>query len=358
MAKQALSFESVFRDVKNKIYHPIYFLFGEEAYYSDQIANLIEEHAIPDEEKEWNQHILYGKEIDIGVLISYVKRFPMMGEKQLIIVKEAQEVKYFNSKDKDEENETVDKKKSAKTIDPFLHYLENPSASTILVIVFKHKKFDQRLKVATTLKKHSIYLESSKIYDNKIPAWITQYLAQNAYRIHPRATALIAESLGNDLSKIANELDKLQINIPAEREISVSDVQEYIGISKDYNIFEFQAALGQKDVLKCNRIVNYFGANPKNNPMPLIIGQLFTYFSKIMIMHSSGERSNEKLAGILKVNPYFVSDYVSAGRNYPMGKLVEIISMIRKFDLRSKGVDSTESESGELLRELTYHILH
>lgn len=356
MAKQAgLSFETVFNDVKSKKYHPIYFLFGDEPYYSDQIADLIEKNAIPEGEKEWNQHVLYGKDIDIVNLVSYVKRFPMMGDKQLVIVKEAQEIKYFSSKDKENAS---DKKKSAKTVDPFIHYLENPSPSTILVIVYKHKSFDQRLKIATVLKKQSIYLESKKLYDNKIPGWITQYLAKNAYRINPRATALIADSLGADLGKIANELDKIQLNVPAEKEITVAHVQEYIGISKDFNVFELQLALGQKDILKSNQIVNYFGANPKNNPMVFIIGQLFSYFSKILMLHSSGERSSEKLAGILKVHPFFVNDYVSAAKNYGPGKLVEIIAFIREYDLKLKGVDSTETEQSELLKELVYRILH
>jgi DNA polymerase-3 subunit delta len=301
---------------------------------------------LSDSEKEFNQTILYGKELDMLTLLSYAKRYPMMSNYQVIIVKEAQDIKSLSAKeDKNDRN-------------PLLEYVQQPLKSTILVFCHKYKTLDKRTRLAKALEKNAVVFESKKLYENKIPDWVIEYVLSKGYRINPKAAMMVAEYLGNDLSKITNEIDKLFINPLPSREITPELIEENIGISKDFNIFELHAALGKRNVYKANQIVNYFAANPKNNQMVLTLPQLFSYFLKILTYHKLPVKSKNEVASALGVNPYFVSEYEAAAKSYPEQKVLNVISTIRDYDVKTKGVGNGSTGEGELLKELVWKILH
>jgi DNA polymerase-3 subunit delta len=335
----------ILKDVKNRKFKPLYLLHGEEPYFIDHISNYMESHILSDAEKGFNQTVLYGKDTDIMTVLNAAKRYPMMADYQVIIVKEAQEMKWGK--------EDGDKK----GINPVLSYLENPLNSTILVFCYKYGKFDKRKKTYKAIEKNGLVFESASLYDNKIPGWIEGYATEKKYRISAQAAAMLCEYLGNDLSKIANELDKLMLNIPAGQEIGLKDVQDNIGISKEYNVFELQSALVKRDVLKANQIINYFAANPKANPIVLILGNLNNFFSKVLLYHYVKDKSPQNVARELGVNPYFIKDYEQAARNFDYYRSTQIIGWLRDYDLKSKGVNSNASH-GELLKELVFKVLH
>ncbi len=329
--------EEIVKDLKNKVYYPVYFLQGEEPYYIDKVSDYIEDNILTLSEKEFNQTIVYGKETDPLTIIATAKRYPMMSNHQVLIVKEAQEIK---------------------DLDKLISYLEQPLISTILVLCYKYKTIDKRTTFAKALGKKAVVLDSEKLYDNKIPSWVNQYVNSKGYKINQKACSLLAEYIGNNLSKITNELDKLMLNVPSSVEININHIEEYIGISKDYNIFELHAAIGKRDVLKANKIVNYFTANPKDNPLVVTLSSLYGYFTKILTYHSLPDKSHKTVAIELKVSPYFVSDYESSAKVYSVNKIEDIISHLRQCDLKSKGVDNTSISDGELLKELVFKILH
>jgi DNA polymerase-3 subunit delta len=334
-----MNFDQIFSDLKNKIYKPIYFLSGDEPYFIDLITKYISDHVLSDAEKSFNQTVLYGKDTEIHTVINSAKRFPMMANHQVIIVKEAQNIK---------------------NIEELIHYATAPLKSTLLVINYKYKTLDKRKKLYKAIQEHGILFESKKLYDNEVPAWINAYLKNKNKTIDPSAGMLLNEYLGNDLSKIANELDKLIITLPdGEHKITTTHIERNIGISKDYNNFELHKALTQKNVLKANRIVNYFSQNPKNNPFTLTISTLYHFYSKVLTYHFLKNKSDRRtVASTLKVNPYFVGDYEKAAKQYNPKKTVEIISMLREYDLKSKGFNNVSTSHGELLKELVYRILH
>jgi DNA polymerase-3 subunit delta len=337
--KNSVSFENILLDLKNKIYSPVYFLYGEESYFIDMISETIEENVLSELEKEFNQTIIYGKDTDIPTLISYARRFPMMSNYQVILVKEAQDL------NKIEELES---------------YILNPMESTLLVLCYKYEKIDRRKSLFKNIEKKGILFESARIYDNKIPDWITEYVKKQNYSISTKACFLLAEFLGNDISKIVNEISKLIINIPEKQEITEDYVEKNIGISKDFNVFELQKALGRKEVLKANQIINYFADNPRENPLVKVIPFLFSYFSKILVFHHLADKSRNNVAAALSINPFFVMDYQQAAANYTSGKVTSIISILREYDMKSKGVDNngTSFPDGELMKELVFRILH
>ena len=329
----------IIKDIKARKLKPVYLLHGEESYYIDLISDALEAHVLSEAEKGFNQTIFYGKDADPMSVLNAAKRYPMMSDYQLILVKEAQELKLD------------------KAGDQFLAYCEQPLASTVLVLCHKYGKFDKRKKVYKTIEKKGLVFESASIYDNKVPGWIEDYVKSKNYHINPKASALLAEYLGNDLSKVSNELDKLMLNVPQGQEIGTKEVQDNIGISKEYNVFELQNAIARRDIFKVNQIVNYFEANPKANPMVLVMGNLNTWFTKILKYHYITDKS--QVAKELGVNPYFVKDFDLAARNYGLGKVFSVISLLREYDLKSKGVDSTgNTEHGDLMRELVWKIIH
>jgi DNA polymerase-3 subunit delta len=334
----AATYEEIMSDLRNRIFRPVYFLAGEEPYYIDLIADYIEDKVLPESEKSFNQMVFYADDTNIASIIDIARRFPMMASHQVVIIKEAQ---------------------SLKKIDDLVFYLEKPLASTILVFSYKYKALDKRTKLFKTLESHAVYFESPRLRDYQIPGWIDRYLMKKGIKTDPSASAMLTEYLGTDLHKIANELDKLIITLPEGRPVITTElIDKNIGISKDYNNFELQKAIGERNILKSNMIVRHFADNPKDNPMTLTVASLFGFFSKLLQYHYLTDKSKNNVAAALKVNPFFVKDYESAAVKYNVSKTVQIISLLRTFDMKSKGFGDAGTEPGELLRELVYRILH
>jgi DNA polymerase III subunit delta len=335
----------IIKDLKNRKYKPVYLLHGDEPYFIDQVSDYVEHHLLSEAEKGFNQTVLYGKDTDVMTVLGASKRYPMMADYQVVLVKEAQEMKWGSDSD------------DKKSINPLQAYLENPLPSTILVFCYKYGKFDKRKKTYKAIEKSGLIFESGSLYDSKIPAWVEGYLIEKGYKINQQASLMLAEYLGNDLSKIANELDKLMLNVAAGQEITLKHIHDNIGISKEYNVFELQTALAKKDAFKANQIINYFEANPKANPIVLVLGNLNNFFTKVLVYHYVKDKSPQNLAREMGVSPYFIKDYEQAARSYPLGKTVQIISYLREYDVKSKGVESN-TDHGGLMKELMFKILH
>lgn len=310
---------------------------GEEPYYVDKISDFIEENVLNEADKGFNQMVLYGRDVTIEDVVSNAKRYPMMAEYQVIIVKEAQDL--------------------SRNIEKLADYAKQPQPTTILVVNYKYKTIDKRKALYKTLQKTGVVYESKKLYENQVADWIRRVLSSKNYTISPKAAQMLVEFLGTDLSKISNELDKLQIILPEGTQISPEHVEENIGISKDFNNFELRHAIGEKNAIKAYRIVNYFADNPKDNPMVVTISLLFSFFSQLLHFHGLADKSPRNVATALKVNPYFVNDYVLAAKNYPMKKVSEIVATLREFDVKSKGVGANAVSQGDLLKELLVKIL-
>ena len=336
MAKES-GFSNILSDLKNKIYHPVYLLFGEEPYFIDLVSDYIEENVLSEQEKEFNQTIVYGKDADAATVMSYARRYPMMSNYQVLIVKEAQ---------------------ALDDIEAFLPYVQAPVPSTILVLCYKYGKVDKRKSLYKAIEKAGVVMESAYMYDNKIPDWINSYVAEKGYAVSPKAAVLLGEFVGNELSKIVNELSKLFISMKPGEEITEELIERNIGISKDFNVFELQKALAKKDVFKANMIIRYFASNPRENPLVKIIPSLYSYFTKILIYHYLPDKSKNNAAAALGVNPFFIQDYVTAAKNYPVNRCVAIVSILREYDLKAKGLDNASANDGELMKEMVFRMLH
>ncbi len=315
---------------------PIYFLMGEEAYFIDEISNYIEKNVLTHDEKEFNQTVLYGRDTNIDAIVSAAKRFPMMAERQVIIVKEAQEL--------------------SRSIEKLIHYANTPQPTTVLVINYKYKKLDKRKALYKSVKKTGSVYESKKLYDNQVANWIKHTLSPSNYTIAPKAAQMLVEFLGTDLSKINNELNKLKLIIPKGNQITPELIEKNIGISKDYNNFELRKAIGERNVTKAFRIAKYFANNPKDNPMVVTVALLFSFFAQLLQLHGLNDKSPKAIASALKVNPYFVNDYILAAKNFPMKKVSSVIATLRAFDVKSKGVGANAISQGDLLKELLSRI--
>ncbi|WP_040757610.1 DNA polymerase III subunit delta [Winogradskyella psychrotolerans] len=316
---------------------PIYFLMGEEAYYIDKISDYIEEHLLDETEKGFNQMVLYGRDVSIDDIVSNAKRYPMMAERQVVIVKEAQDL--------------------SRTIEQLAKYAANPQPSTVLVLNYKYKKIDKRKALYKALKKDNVVFESKKMYENQVADWIRRVLAGQDYIISPKAAQMLVEFLGTDLSKIDNELKKLKIVLPAGTQITPEHIEENIGISKDYNNFELRKAVGSRNAVKAHQIAKYFAENPKDNPIVVSVALLFKFFSDLLHLHGMSDKNPRSVASALKVNPYFVNEYLDAARNYPMKKVSYIIGVLRETDVKSKGVGANAIPQGDLLKELLVKVL-
>lgn len=335
-----MTYQQILQDLKKGNYQPVYFLHGQESYFIDVIVDFIDEHVLDEGQKAFNHTVLYGKETDHKMVVDVARRFPMMAPYQVVLLKEAQEMRSL---------------KDLQT------YVEHPSPTTILVIAHKYKKLNLNSKFGKALKSGAVVLEAKALYDNQVPDWIVSYLQARKLKIDIGAAQLIGEYLGTDLSRIANELNKLAINLSPGTTISTADIESNIGISKDYNVFELQRALAEQNAPKANRIVQYFVANPKKNPLPMVLGALYNYFSKVYML-SFLKNANEK--DILQVldlrSTFFLRDYRLASRNYRRQDLEQVMSVLREYDLKGKGVDysATGKEEGGLMRELCWKILH
>ena len=332
-----MTYEQILSEIHKKNFAPIYFLTGEEPYFIDMISDTIENEALDEADRAFNQIVLYGRDVDVETIANHARSFPMMGDRMVVIVKEAQDVK---------------------DLEKFEAYLDTIPETTLLVFAYKYKKFDKRKTLAKKIDKKGVWFESKKLYDSNIPGWIQNYLKGEGYSITPKATQMLADFLGTDLHKIANELKKLTIALPKNKSIDDADVERNIGISKDFNVFELQNAIGNRDILKANRIVNYFGDNGKDNPLLVTAITLYGYFTKILKLHLAADKSQGALASLLGVNPYFVRDYQTAARNYPPQVCIRNISILREFDMKSKGYESGEVSEKDLYREMIFKLMH
>lgn len=315
---------------------PIYFLMGEEPYYIDRISEYIANNILTEDERGFNQMVLYGKDTSVEDIVSNAKRYPMMAEKQVVIVKEAQHL--------------------SRTIENLVSYAENPQPTTVLVLCYKYGKLDKRKKLHKVLNKHGILFESKKLYDNQVSDWIRKLLAGKGYKIAPKAATILVEYLGTDLSRISNELEKLYLVVPKGNEITPAIIEEHIGISKDYNNFELKKAIGERDMAKAARIVHYFSQNPKDNPFVVTITLLNTFFTQLLQYHGLKDHSPKNVASVLGISPFFVSEYQTAAKNYPMRRVSQIISQLRELDLKGKGVGANALSQTDLLKELLFKI--
>jgi len=336
-----MTFEEILREIRARQFQPIYFLHGEEPFFIDQIEAAIDANALTESEKSFNQSILYGKEVNHLALLDTLRRYPMMSERQVVILREAQEMK---------------------SLSELASYVENPMPTTVFVVCHKHKKVDLRTKFGKALQgKNVVLFESKKLYDNQVADWIAGYGKSKKLSVEPQAAALLAEYLGADLAKVANELDKLALNLPAGTAVTPAHVQEYVGISKDYNVFELQKAFATRDLPKITRIREHFASNIRKNPLIVTISSLFAYFSKVYMLHSLKGSSDAELVKALELrSDWFLKEYKIAANNYSPAQTVRVISLLKEYDLRSKGVDTDTTNTGdeELMKELFWKILH
>ena len=329
--------KEIVAEIKKGTPRPIYFLMGEEPYYIDKISQFIADNVLTEDEKGFNQMVLYGKDTTIDDVVANAKRFPMMAERQVVIVKEAQHL--------------------SRTIENLLSYSENPQPTTVLVICYKYKKLDKRKKLYKAIQRTGELFESKKLYENQVADWIRKTMAGKSYQISPKSCVMLVEFLGTDLSKISNELDKLTLVVPASTEITPELVEKHIGISKDFNNFELKKAIGERDVKKASRIIDYFSQNPKDNPFVVTITLLNTFFTQLLQYHGLNDRSSGNVAKVLGVSPYFVNEYAIAAKNYPMKRVSGIISSLRNLDLKGKGVGASNMSQSDLLKELLAEII-
>ena len=337
-----MDFAPLLKSIKTKDFKPLYLLHGEEPYFIDQLEAAIERHALQEHERAFNQTIAYGKDTEYLQIVDAARRFPMMAERQLVILREAQDMR--------------DLKELAA-------YAEKPAPTTILVISHKHKKLNGNLTLFKNIRKNGVVFESKALYDNKVPAWIANYLKDRKYTIRPEAGNLLAEYLGTSLGKITNELDKLMLNLAPGTEVTTEIVEEQVGISKDYNVFELQRAIGHRETAKTARILQYFRANPKAAPLPMVTGSLYNYFSKVFLLKEL-QAKRESRQAIMKTLglrfDFFLADYEGTARNYGVRELYTVFGLLREYDLKSKGVGSNLAgkEESELLKELTWKLMH
>lgn len=338
------TYEQIISDLKKKIYHPIYFLMGEEGYFIDEITNFIEKNVLDEAEKSFNQSTLYGRDTDLTNLLNLCRKFPMGANYNVILLKEAQALKGIEGS-------------PSGVIDPFLLYAENPLKSTILVVNLREKSLDKRKKLYKILDKNACLFESKKIYENKVGSWISQYLKNKGYTIDLKACELMASYLGNDLSKVSNEIEKLLLTQAKGSTIGVREIEDKIGISKDFNVFELQNAIGERNFVQAMTIVTYLAQNPKTKSIIPLIALLYSYFSKILLVHYAEDKSQNSLASTIGIHPYFVKDYLLAAKNYPKAKTACVIGILRYYDAMSKGIDSPTIDDGELMKEMIFKIL-
>lgn len=328
----------IVNDIKTGNIKPIYFLMGEESYYIDKLSEYIEKKVLTEEEKGFNQTVLYGRDVTIEDIVSTAKRYPMMAERQVVIVKEAQDL--------------------VRTIDKLESYAENPMPTTVLVICYKYKSLDKRKKVTKLIAKNGVVFESKKLYENQVGDWIKRVLAGKKYTIEPKATAMLVEFLGTDLSKINNELEKLQIILPVGSVINPMHIEENIGFSKDFNVFELRKALGERNQLKAYTIAENFAQNPKDNPMVVTTSLVFGFFIQLLKYHGLKDRNPKNVAAVIGVNPFFLKEYDVALKNYPMKKVSQIVAALRDIDVKSKGLGANALSQSDLLREMLYKIFN
>jgi len=332
-----MDFKQILASVKNKEFKPVYILHGDEPYFIDQIADQIENYCLEEHEKDFNQAIIYGRDAELISLVSELKGYPMMSERRLVILREAQDFKQIDELDS---------------------YVESPTDSTVFVVCYKYKTIDARKKLLKSSAKNGVVFKSDKVKDYQLPDWIVNHLKVKGFSINSKATMLLADNVGNDLSRLVNEIDKLSILVDKGTQITENHIEENIGISKDYNLFELTNAISKVDITKANKIVNYFQNNPKATDLTMIVSNLFKFFTQIMRIHFYPTKTREYIANALKVHPFVAGELIQASSKFPPKKIASNIEILYEFDLKSKGVNSNNVEQGELMKELIYRLLH
>ena len=334
--------DTILKDIRNKRVAPVYLIHGDEPFYLDRIADELEKVVVPVSERGFNQFLLFGKDADVGVVLNSARRYPFMADRQLVLVKEAQQLGGIKDKAGQHLLET---------------YAMEPLSSTVLAI-FHPEPLDERKAWVKAFARKGVLLNVKKLYDNKLVDWVGDYCRGRGVKISPKACQMLVESVGNDLKRMAGEVDKILLNLRVDEEISAITVERFVGISKEYNVFELQKALARRDVLTANRIVDYLGKNAKDNPAVVVLAQLYQYFSRVLLVQASPDQSERALAQALGVNPFFVKDYLTAARAFPLVKVADIIHAIRRADAQSKGIDTPTLSEGDILKELVFAILH
>jgi DNA polymerase-3 subunit delta len=335
--------KKIITDLKARKYSPVYFLQGEETYFIDVISDYIEAKVLSDSEKGFNQVVVYGKDATMATILTHARRFPMMAERQVVIVKEAQDIQDLN------------KEIGGKLL---LDYLKNAVPSTLLVFAHKNKSLDKRKELGKKIDQLAVTINTKKLYDNQLPEFVADYAREKKLAIEDRAIQALCEYVGNDLHRLTNEIDKLMIAIKSGEGITLEQVMNQVGVSKEYNIFELQKAIINRDTLLANKIVNYFESNTKKNPMIPVVAYLFSFFSKLLAGSVATDKSDKGLVSVLKISPYAARDYSLALRQYPTQKIIWNISYLKDADLKLKGVNSGSESDGQIFRELVYKLMN
>jgi len=334
--------DQALKDLRQKKVQTLYLIHGDEPYYIDALADALEKVVVPEAEKSFNQFVLFGKDADVGAILNSAKRFPFMAERQLVLVKEAQQVSGLDNKDKNSILED---------------YIGRQLPSTVLALCHQGN-FDARKSLYKAFEKNGVVVHCKKMSDNNLPDWVGEYARVRGAKISIKAIQMLVEFIGNDLKRLASEIDKILLNLTASEEITAAVVERYVGISKEYNVFELQKALTQRDVLKANQIANYLAANVKENPLPQVLIILYNFFSKVLVVHGTKDKSDANLASVLGVSPFFVKDYIATARQYPLGQIAKIINALRLADNASKGIDAGGADESAILKELIFKIMH
>ncbi len=327
----------IIKELQAKKFVPLYFLHGEESYYIDLITEAFQKYVLEEHERDFNQTILYGKDAELLALQSELKAYPMMAERRLVILKEAQDFKHLEALEA---------------------YSLTPSPTTVFVVCYKHKTFDARKKILKNFAKNGLIFKSDKVRDYQLPEWIAKYVRTQAMQINGKATMLLAEFLGADLGRIANEIEKLRIVLGSNVQINEQHIEQHIGISKDYNIFELVNAVAQKQADKAFKIVQYFDYNPKAGELVVIIPAFFKYFSQLMRVHFTPNKTREGIASSVGVHPFVAGELLANRQHYDPKKIAVIITLLHEYDLKAKGMGNSQTNGGELLKELVFQILY
>ena len=335
--------KKILTELKAGKFAPVYFLQGEETFYIDLISDYIESNALTESERSFNQVVMYGKDVTMASILTNARRFPMMAERQVVIVKEAQDIPDLN------------KDIGAKLL---LDYLTKQVPSTVLVFCHKHKTLDKRRELGKKIDQYAVMLNTKKLYENQLPEFVYEYIHDKKVTMDQQAVQVLCEYVGNDLHRMANEIDKLTISLPESGSISVDQVMNQVGVSKEYNVFELQKAILRRDPVLANKIVNYFESNTKKNPMIPVVAFLYAFFSKLLMASQVADKSEKGLASELKVSPYALRDYTLALRQFPLPKIIDNLASIKDADLKLKGVNTGSADEGQIFRELVWRIMN
>ncbi len=336
MSAEKISAEKIIAGWKKKAFKPVYWLEGEEDFYIDEVMEYAEHHILSEQDAGFNLSVFYGKDAQWSDVINACRRYPMFAERQVVLLKEAQQMR---------------------DIDKLESYIENPLSSTVFVVSYKEKKVDGRSRLAKLLKQKGELLSTRKMYDNQLPDWTNQLVQSKGYGITQKALVLLVDHIGNDLNRIANEIDKVLVNLGERKNITEDDIEKYVGVSKEYNAFELQGAVAKKDISKAIRIIQYFEANPKAAPIQLVLPSLYNFFSKTFMLFGVQANDEKAIADALGVNPFFVKDYIAAANLYTYSGVENILLLLHDYNLKSVGIDSTASSDASLMKEMVVKMM-